>query len=65
MNAVNQPASPQMLKGEGLQRLAHWLKSNGSIHRQGEDARSEMAARYPEGLLSHAELDALVGVLKS
>jgi hypothetical protein len=64
MNVVNQAAMPQRVKGDSLQRVAQWLKCNGGIRVQ-PCARQQMAARYPEGLLSHAELDALAGVLRS
>jgi len=65
MNVViNQSARPERVKGESLHVLAQWLRANGGIRVQ-PCARQLMAARYPKGLLSHAELDALVGVLRS
>lgn len=47
-----------------LQMLAQWLKANGAGRFDHPDPRSLMSDRYPHGLFSDAEMDALVSVFK-
>jgi len=47
---------------EALQVLAQWLKHNGPIRVRKTDPRRLLAERYPAGLISEAELDALAGI---
>lgn len=54
-------AHPRVASGESLQRLAHWLRRNSNEHLSaGHMERQQLAARYPAGLLTAAELDALL-----
>ncbi|TWD46293.1 hypothetical protein [Pseudomonas sp. SJZ131] len=69
MNAVVNVASkralhPLAVNSESLQVLAHWLKSNGTRQIRQPDPRRMMIERYPAGLLSEAELQALWDVLE-
>ena len=59
MNVMSEPASHP--SAETLQRLAQWLKCNGSIKVQKHDPVQVLAERYPAGLLTQAELEALLG----
>ncbi|WP_277961887.1 hypothetical protein [Pseudomonas sp. RIT-To-2] len=62
MNVMSEPAShPSAVPAESLQRLAQWLKCNGSIKIQAPDPVQALAERYPAGLLTQAELEALLG----
>ncbi|MFF7707472.1 hypothetical protein [Pseudomonas sp. NPDC007930] len=47
-----------------LQLLAQWFKAKGAVPFDHKDPRSLMADRYPSGLFSDAELEALLGVFK-
>ncbi|MBC2689784.1 hypothetical protein [Pseudomonas kielensis] len=65
MNRVSeQPAHPLALNGESLQVLAQWLKSNGTRQVRDSDPRRMMIERYPAGLFSEAELEALWDVMQ-
>lgn len=62
MNASSEPAShPSSITAESLQRVVKWLKCNGSIKLQQADPLQALSERYPAGLLSQAELEALLG----
>lgn len=63
MNAIRFTQSGA-INGEAMNRLAQWLKSNGSIRIQRQNPRQLLAERYPAGLLSAAELDAMAGFFK-
>ncbi|WPO99714.1 hypothetical protein SFA35_24475 [Pseudomonas sp. HR96] len=60
MSAVAESGS-HSINGETLQALVAWLKTNGSVRHRQEDARMAMVQRYPAGLLSDDELEALTG----
>ncbi|MGE7957132.1 hypothetical protein ACQKQA_11140 [Pseudomonas sp. NPDC089530] len=65
MNMVSERAShPLALNGESLQALAQWLKSNGTRQVRETDPRRMILDRYPAGLFSEAELEALWDVLE-
>jgi len=55
---------PLAVNGESLQVLAHWFKSNGTRQIAESDPRRTMIERYPAGLFSEAELDALWDVME-
>ena len=55
---------PLAINGESLQDLAHWLKSNGTRQISEPDPRRTMIERYPAGLFSEAELEALWDVME-
>ncbi|MGA9702054.1 hypothetical protein [Pseudomonas sp.] len=56
---------PLRVNGDAIHALALWLKENGSRQiRQQPDLRSVMSARYPVGLLSEAELNALCDLMQ-
>ena len=60
VNMMNERAPhPLAVNSESLQVLAHWLKSNGTRQIRETDPRRMMIERYPAGLFSEAELDAL------
>lgn len=62
MNAMSEPASgPSSITAESMQRVAQWLKCNGGIKLQKPDPLQLLSQRYPAGLLSQAELEALLG----
>ncbi|MGC1330638.1 MULTISPECIES: hypothetical protein [unclassified Pseudomonas] len=62
MNAISEPASHSSpITAESLQRVAQWLKCNGGIRLQKPDPIQVLSERYPAGLLSQAELEALLG----
>ncbi|MDD1976504.1 MULTISPECIES: hypothetical protein [Pseudomonas] len=60
MNAVSESAS-SVLNGAALRRVAQWLKSNGAIRGRKSDHRRSLLERYPRGLITEAELEALLG----
>ncbi|MDD2059372.1 hypothetical protein N5D52_06990 [Pseudomonas sp. GD03860] len=61
MNAASEPASPpSAVNPEALQRVAQWLKHNGAIRVRKTDTRRVLRERYPAGLLTDAELAALL-----
>nr|WP_191490030.1 hypothetical protein [Pseudomonas sp. FEN] len=65
MNVASERVShPLSVTSESLQILAQWLKSNGTRTTRGQDPRRIIIDRYPEGLFSDAELEALLGVLQ-
>ena len=65
MNMISERAShPLAMNNESLQALACWLKSNGTRQIRESDSRRMMVERYPVGLLSEAELQALWDVMK-
>ena len=55
---------PLVINSESLQVLAHWLKSNGTRSISETDPRRTMIERYPAGLFSEAELEALWDVME-
>jgi hypothetical protein len=55
---------PLAVNSESLQILAHWFKSNGTRQIAEGDPRRTMIERYPAGLFSEAELDALWDVME-
>lgn len=55
---------PLAVNSESLQILAHWFKSNGMRQISEADPRRTMIERYPAGLFSEAELDALWDVME-
>ena len=63
MNPSNMAVSrSSVLNGESMQLLAHWLRRNGNEYQtSGNKLRQQMADRYPVGLLTDDELDALLG----
>lgn len=62
MNAISEPAThPSPITADSLQRVAQWLKCNGGIKLQKQDPLQVLSDRYPAGLLSQAELEALLG----
>jgi hypothetical protein len=64
MNMVSERAShPLAMNNESLQTLVQWLKSNGTRQIREADPRRLMTERYPKGLLSEAELQALWDVM--
>lgn len=64
MNMISErTCHPLAVNGESLQALAQWLKSNGTRQIRDADPRRLMTERYPEGLLSEAELQALWDVM--
>ncbi len=65
VNVVSERAlHPLAVNGESLQILAHWFKSNGTRPISEADPRRTMIERYPAGLFSEAELDALWDVME-
>jgi len=55
---------PLTVNGESLQALAQWLKSNGTRQIREPDPRRMIIERYPVGLFSEAELEALWDVMQ-
>ncbi|MHC5204589.1 hypothetical protein [Pseudomonas chlororaphis] len=65
MNRVSERTShPLAMNSESLQVLAQWLKSNGTRQVREADPRRMILDRYPAGLFSEAELEALWDVLE-
>lgn len=65
VNVVREKAlHPLAVNSESLQILAHWFKSNGTRQISETDPRRTMIERYPAGLFSEAELDALWDVME-
>ncbi|MBV6290518.1 hypothetical protein [Pseudomonas aegrilactucae] len=63
MNATGEPAShPSVVNHEALQAVAQWLKHHGTIRVRKTDPRRVLVERYPQGLITEAELEALLGV---
>jgi hypothetical protein len=63
MNAVR-GAVPQGNHSVSPQTLGQASKGRGCAGGRGADPRRVIADRYPAGLISDAELEALLGVLK-
>lgn len=55
---------PLAVNGESLLALAQWLKSNGTRQIREPDPRRMIVERYPAGLFSEAELEALWDVMQ-
>ncbi|MBC3349227.1 hypothetical protein HU811_21505 [Pseudomonas sp. SWRI196] len=53
-----------VVNGESLKVLAQWLKSNGTRQTREPDPRRMIMERYPDGLFSEAELEALWDVMQ-
>ncbi|AMB86583.1 hypothetical protein AWM79_15240 [Pseudomonas agarici] len=65
MNVASERVShPLSVTSESLQVLAQWLKSDGTPTTRGQEPCRIIIDRYPEGLFSEAELEALLGVLQ-
>ncbi|WP_045886357.1 hypothetical protein [Pseudomonas chlororaphis] len=65
MNMVSERSlHPMAINNESLQVLAQWLKSNGTRQVRETDPRRMILERYPAGLFSEAELEALWDVLE-
>ena len=65
VNVVSDKAlHPLAVNSESLQILAHWFKSNGMRQISETDPHRTMIERYPAGLFSEAELDALWDVME-
>ncbi|AOE63331.1 hypothetical protein LOY64_01390 [Pseudomonas corrugata] len=65
MNMISERTShPLAVNGESLQALAQWLKSNGTRQIREPDPRRLIMERYPAGLFSEAELEALWDVMQ-
>ncbi|VVO09935.1 hypothetical protein [Pseudomonas fluorescens] len=65
VNTVSERTSPSLaMNSESLQVLAHWLKSNGTRQIRDSDPRRMLIERYPAGLFSEAELEALRDVME-
>ncbi|TLP58301.1 YbjN domain-containing protein [Pseudomonas mosselii] len=63
MNAASESATPpSAVNQESLDVLAQWLKHHGSIRVRTTDPRRLLNGRYPQGLISDAELEALLAV---
>ncbi|WP_277587650.1 hypothetical protein [Pseudomonas chlororaphis] len=62
MNRVSERTSA--INSESLQVLAQWLKSNGTRQVREIEPRRMILDRYPAGLFSEAELEALWDVLE-
>ena len=53
---------PQSVSRESLIVLANWFKRKGPCNKPGQSAYQILRERYPAGLFSEAELEALSGV---
>ncbi|MDF0729362.1 hypothetical protein P0Y43_01310 [Pseudomonas entomophila] len=63
MNAISESALPPSgMNHESLKVLAQWLKHHGSERVRMTDTRRLLDGRYPQGLISDAELEALMAV---
>ncbi|WP_060482809.1 MULTISPECIES: hypothetical protein [unclassified Pseudomonas] len=63
MNAASESAlRPMAVDHSALKVLARWLKHHGSIRVRTTDPRRLLAGRYPQGLISDAEMQALMAV---
>ncbi|VVQ06666.1 hypothetical protein [Pseudomonas fluorescens] len=62
VNEVSERAlHPPAVNSESLQSLPHWLQADGTL---AMDPRRTMIERYPAGLFSEAELEALWDVME-
>ena len=60
------PFHPTRVNGDAIRALALWLKANGSRQvRQAPDLRSVMSERYPVGLFTEDEVQALCEVMSN
>ena len=50
------------VKQDSLKTLAQWLKHPGGIRVRTTDPRRLLDGRYPQGLITEAELDALARI---
>jgi len=55
---------PMVVNGESLQIVAHFLQSTGTRQIREPDPRRKMIERYPAGLFSECELEALWAVMQ-
>ncbi|WP_081502570.1 hypothetical protein [Pseudomonas sp. GM84] len=63
MNAASETAlRPSSVSRQSLRTLTQWLKHQGSKRVRTTDPRRLLDGRYPQGLISEAELEALLGV---
>ncbi|MCE1116355.1 MULTISPECIES: hypothetical protein [Pseudomonas] len=63
MNAASESAMPpSAVNHQTLEILAQWLRDHGSIRVRKTDPRRLLDGRYPQGLISDAELEALLAV---
>ena len=62
MNATESALPPSGMNHESLKLLAQWLKHHGSDRVRTTNPRRLLDGRYPQGLISEAELDALMAV---
>ena len=66
MNVLCERGSrPQPVSHESLVVLANWFKRKGPCNQPGQSTYQLLRERYPAGLFSEAELEALSGVLMS
>ena len=57
---------PLRVNGDAIHALALWLKANGSRQvRQAPDLRSVMSERYPVGLFTEDEVQALCELMSN
>lgn len=56
---------PPMVSGDEIQALALWLKANGSRQIRTPDPLQVISERYPVGLFSDAELQALCELVQA
>lgn len=63
MNATSEPVShPSVVNLEALEAVAQWLRHHGTLRVRKTDPRRALVERYPQGLITEAEFDALLGV---
>ncbi|HAB03818.1 MAG TPA: hypothetical protein DCE25_13245 [Pseudomonas sp.] len=63
MNAASETAlRPSAVNHQSLRLLMQWLRHHGGKRVRTTDPRRLLVGRYPAGLISEAELDALLGV---
>ncbi|MGE8387699.1 MAG: hypothetical protein ACN6O4_06690 [Pseudomonas sp.] len=63
MNAASETAlRPSVVNHQTLKTLTQWLRHPGSKRVRTTDPRRLLDGRYPQGLISDAELEALLGV---
>ncbi|PWB32540.1 hypothetical protein DCO48_13075 [Pseudomonas sp. SDI] len=66
MNAAREPAShPSVVNHESLQLLVQWLKRSDAHRVRKTEPRRMLIDRYPAGLITDAEIEALLGVWHS
>ncbi|NIF17266.1 hypothetical protein F3J43_09680 [Pantoea sp. Cy-639] len=53
---------PTAVNQQSLRILAQWLKHRGEVQVRTTDPRRLLDGRYPQGLISDAELEALMAV---